>query len=226
MCFSATASFGAGAVLVPLGLLAMAQARKTDRRYLLLAAFPALFGYQQIFEGFLWQSLDGPEGFSRFSALAFLLFAYLLWPALTPLAAYRVEDRPALRRIFLGLSVFGGLFGLTLYVPLLVRPDWLDIGMARGSIVYESRLVYEGLVSTTVLRLVYAGVICLPLLACTARGVRSFGVLVTLSVVLGFLFATYAFTSVWCYLAAVVSAYLAIAMLRLPGRGGSRTSVL
>ncbi|MCE6950795.1 hypothetical protein LAZ29_07615 [Cereibacter sphaeroides] len=225
MCFSATASFGAGAVLVPLGILAMAQARKTDRRFLLLAAFPALFGYQQIFEGFLWQSLDGSGGFSRTAALAFLLFAYLLWPVLTPLAAFRVEDRPALRRIFLGLAVLGGLYGLSLYAPLLVRADWLGIGLARGSIVYESRLVYDGLVSTTVLRLVYAALICMPLLACTAHGVRFFGVLVTLSVVLGFLFATYAFTSIWCYLAAAVSGYLAVAMLRLPRRTDSRKPV-
>jgi hypothetical protein len=46
--------------------------------------------------------------------------------------------------------------------------------------------------------------------------VRTFGVLVTLSVAVSFRFAAYAFTSVWCYLAAVVSAYVVFMMFRLP----------
>jgi hypothetical protein len=61
---------------------------------LLFAAFPALFGVQQLFEGWLWLSLaEGPEEASRLPAMSFLFFAYLLWLAVTPLAAFLVEDR-------------------------------------------------------------------------------------------------------------------------------------
>ena len=223
MCFSATASFVAGAVLIPLGGVAIELAWKTDRRYLTLAAFPVLFGVQQIVEGLLWRSLDDPaRPASHAAAMIFLLFAYLLWLILTPLAAFLVEDRRWLRRACLGLTIFGGVYGLSLFAPLLVNPDWLIVELARGSIIYDTRLIYDGVVSKTVLRITYAGVICLPLLASSAPGVRIFGILVTLSVLLAFLFATYAFTSIWCYLAAVVSAYVAFMMFRLSSRSGGR----
>lgn len=223
MCFSATASFVAGGILIPLGGVALTQAWKTDRRYLLLAAFPALFGIQQVFEGFLWRSMDGPGvPASHAAAMAYLLFAYLLWPVLTPLAVFLIEDRTWLRRVFLGVTVFGGAYGLLLFVPLVVNPDWLSVELARNSILYNPQPFYGDLVSNTVLRVIYAAVICLPLLASTAPGVRVFGVLVALSVLLAFLFATYAFTSIWCYSAAVVSAYIAVMMFRLPSPVGAR----
>lgn len=86
----------------------------------------------------------------------------------------------------------------------------------RGSNVYETRLIYDDAVSKTVLRVIYSAVICLPLLAASTLGVRAFGMLVTLSVLVAFLFATYAFTSIWCYLAAVVSANIVFMLFRLP----------
>lgn len=124
--------------------------------------------------------------------------------------------------MFLGVTTFGAAYGLSLFAPLLVNPDWLTVDLARGSILYDTRLIYDGAVSKTVLRVTYAGVICLPLLASTAPGVRFFGVLVTLSVLAAFLFATYAFTSIWCYFAAVVSAWIAFMMFRLPDRAELR----
>lgn len=219
MCFSATASFVAGGALIPLGGVALMQAWKTDRRYLTLAAFPALFGVQQIFEGYLWRSIDDPGvPTSHAAAMAFLLFAYLFWLILTPLAVYFLEERAWLRRIFLGVAVFGGVYGLSLFAPLVVNPDWLVVELVRNSILYNTQLIYDDVVSKTLLRVTYAAVICLPLLACTAPGVRTFGVLITLSVIVAFLFATYAFVSIWCYLAAVVSAYIVFMMFRLPSR--------
>lgn len=224
MCFSSTASFVAGGVLIPLGGVALAQAWRTDRRYLVLAAFPVLFGVQQIVEGVLWRSLDDPGlPVSHAAAMVFLFFAYLLWLVLTPLAVFLVEERVWLRRVFLGVAVFGAAYGLSLFVPLLVNPDWLTVDLARNSILYDTRLIHDDVVSKTVLRVAYAGMICLPLLACTAPGVRVFGVLVTLSVLVAFLFATHAFTSIWCYFAAVVSAWITIMVFRLSHRGGHRT---
>jgi hypothetical protein len=225
MCFSATASFVAGGVLIPIGGIALMRAWRTDRRYLSLAAFPTLFGAQQIVEGYLWRSIDDPGvAVSHTAAMAFLLFAYLLWLVLTPLAVFFLEERTWLRHVFLGVTVFGGAYGLSLFVPLLVNPDWLSIELARNSILYNTQLIYDDVVSKTVLRVTYAAVICLPLLASTAPGVRTFGVLVTVSVLLAFLFAAYAFTSIWCYLAAVVSAYIALMMFRLPSHSGSRVA--
>jgi hypothetical protein len=88
----------------------------------------------------------------------------------------------------------------------------------RNSIQYDTRLIYDDFGSVTVLRLAYAALICLPLLACTAYGVRTFGVLITVSVIVTFLFSAYAFTSVWCYFAALLSGYVVFLMFRLPSR--------
>jgi hypothetical protein len=217
MCFSATASFAAGAILIPAGAVALAQAWRGDRRYLLLAAFPALFGVQQMFEGWLWLSLaQGAGGDFRLPAMGFLFFAYLFWLVATPLAALLVEATRWRRRAFLAMAAFGMAYGLSLYAPLLITPEWLELGVVRGSVVYVTRLIYGDAVPVPLLRLTYATVICLPLLASSVPAVRTFGVLVTLSVVVSFWFAAYAFTSVWCYLAAVVSAYVVLMMFRLP----------
>lgn len=226
MCFSATASFVAGVALIPLGGVALLQAWKVDRRYLTLAAFPTLFGIQQIFEGYLWRSIDDPGmAVSHAAAMAFLFFAYLLWLILAPLAVFFVEDRAWLRRAFLGVAVFGGVYGLSLFLPLVFRPDWLSVELARNSILYNTQLIYDDVVSKTILRVTYAAVICLPLLASTASGVRTFGVLITLSVIVAFLFAVYAFTSIWCYFAAVLSGYIVFMMFRLPSRSQRMATV-
>jgi len=49
MCFSATASFSAGAILLGLGTLTLKSARRP--RELVLAAIPLLFAIQQLIEG-------------------------------------------------------------------------------------------------------------------------------------------------------------------------------
>jgi hypothetical protein len=106
-----------------------------------------------------------------------------------------VDERIWLRRVFLGVTAFGAAYGLSLFAPLLINPDWLTVDCARGAILYDTRLIHDDVVRKTVLRTTYAAVIRLPLLASTAPGVRFFGALVTLSVLVAFLFAPYAFTS-------------------------------
>ena len=65
-------------------------------------------------------------------------------------------------------------------------------------------------------RAIYAAIICIPLLLSSVAQVRVFGWLILGSVVFGFLFLSYAFTSVWCFLAAVLSAYIYVVLRRTP----------
>ena len=62
MCFSATASFTAAAVLLPSGVLSVYRAWRGDRRYLALSALPLLFGLQQLFDGMVWRAGDVGDG--------------------------------------------------------------------------------------------------------------------------------------------------------------------
>jgi hypothetical protein len=209
MCFSATASFAASAILTPVGIYTLARSYGADRRYLALAAFPLLFGIQQATEGFEWLALEEaalPD--IHTAALGFLFFAYFLWPLMVPLSAYFVEENHHRRGFFALLSLVGGLYGLSLYFPLLLNEDWLAVQLVQGSILYQPTLIYDGVIPRTGLRIFYAAIIGLALLFSTVKTVRIFGVIVLISVIAGFLFFAYAFTSIWCFLAAILSIYV------------------
>lgn len=220
MCFSATASFTAATVLMPVAAYTIGTAWKADRRYLGFAVFPLFFGIQQFLEGGIWLGIEQPDTASvHLYALGFLFFAYFVWPFLVPFAAFLIEPVKQRRQVFLGLSVFGFLLGVSLFVPLLFNPDWVPLRVVNYSIDYNSRLIWEGIVPYTVIRVVYAGIVCLPLLFSSERQIRIFGVIITLSVIAGFAFAQYAFTSVWCFMAAIVSGYILFAMRSVSRRG-------
>ena len=219
MCFSANASFAASAVLVPAGLYTLARSFRVDKRYLVLAAYPLLFGIQQAAEGFEWLAIAAGEFPNiQAAALAFLFFAYFLWPLVVPLSAFFVEENRSRRMFFLLLSIIGGLYGASLYFPLLLNEGWLAVQVVKGSILYEPVLVYDDFIPRTGLRIIYAAIIGLALLFSSVERVRIFGVIILLSVIVGFLFFAYAFTSIWCFLAAVLSIYVLYIVQRIPMR--------
>lgn len=213
MCFSATASFTTAAVLTPVAVYTIGTALKTDRRYLGFAVFPLFFSIQQALEGGLWMEIGkaDPER-SHLYAMGFLFFAYFIWPFLVPFAAFLIEQHRNRRVVFLVLSAIGFLLGMSLFAPLLFNPDWVPLRIVRHSIDYNSQLIWEGILPNSVIRVIYASIVCLPLLFSSEKHIRIFGVIITLSVIAGFAFADYAFTSVWCFMAAIVSGYLLLVM--------------
>jgi hypothetical protein len=230
MCFNAAASFAASAVLIPAGIHTFRIARAADLRWLPLAAFPLLFGIQQALEGVLWLALGDPLGrivgvpppaTAPLMALGFLGFAYVLWPTLVPVAARSVETGPRRRLLFGLLAVAGAAGGLYIYLPLLFNPDWLGVGILGGSILYEPKILLASALSAPLGRGLYALVVLVPLLASSEPLVRRFGLLIFLSVVLSAVAYGYAFVSVWCFFAAVLSAWLGV---RLPERLGGQVS--
>ncbi|MED5468647.1 MAG: hypothetical protein VX542_00065, partial [Cyanobacteriota bacterium] len=87
MCFSASASFTAAAVLMPLGLYTHHLASEANRPgYKPLALVPFFFGLQQFIEGFLWVGLDNGdavaapiEPLTTITSVGFLFFSYFFW---------------------------------------------------------------------------------------------------------------------------------------------------
>ena len=68
MCFSATASFSAGALLLGIGTLTLRSALATRQRHALpFAAIPMLFAMQQLIEGVIW--LTFAEEVTRINAV-------------------------------------------------------------------------------------------------------------------------------------------------------------
>jgi hypothetical protein len=220
MCFNATSSFVAAAILVPAGILASQSARHGDGRYRLLAAFPLLFGIQQSLEGLLWLELaEGVsidlQGMAQAGALAFLFFAYFLWPCLVPLAASQLEPQRWRRRLFATTAVLGGLLGASLFLPLVVNPDWIQVTLIRGSILYHPRMIHDPYLYREFGRALYALVVTLPLIMSSDTMVRQFGALIIASMIVSAMAFGYAFVSIWCFFAALLSVYLA---LRLPAQ--------
>ncbi len=216
MCFSAVASFTASALLVSVGAYCVKKASDTDKRYLTLASVPFLFGVQQTFEGGLWLAIDDSvELRINRMALGFLFFADFLWPFLIPLAAAFVEGNIRKRDIFLSFSFLGGLFGLSLFLPLLFHPDWLSVEIIRGSIHYRLVQVYDAIVPKPGVRIIYAIIVATPLLASSVRNIRILGALLLTSIFISTLLFSYAFVSVWCFLAGIISLYIFSIMNRL-----------
>lgn len=219
MCFSATASFTTAALLLPVAAYTISTALKTDRRYLGFAIFPLFFGIQQILEGSLWIEIgQSNSAHSHIYALGFLFFAYLVWPFLVPFAAFLIEPRRNRKTAFLALSALGLLLGISLFVPLLFNPEWVPLRVVKYSIDYNSRLIWEGIAPYSVMRITYASIVCLPLLASSEKQIRFFGVIIALSVIVGFAFADYAFTSIWCFMAAISSIWILFMMRTLRRR--------
>ena len=209
MCFSATASFAAAAVLIPAGIYSIKKSSELSQPYWALAMLPLLFGLQQLLEGGVWLSVRaGEAGYARALALGFLLFSHVFWLAWVPYSSYLTELSPRLRRAFLLITFFGVLFGVSMYVPLLFNEDWLTVSIVKHSIDYQLEFIFDPFVSQRLVTAVYATVILVPLMLSSDSYHRMLGVLILLSSLVTGVFFSWVFVSVWCYFAALISIYI------------------
>jgi hypothetical protein len=217
MCFSPEASFGLGAVLLPAGMCCVRFAARWNTPWLPLALTPLLFGVQQMSEGLVWVGLRAQDPvLVRSASLVFLFFGLALWPFWMPVAAGCIEARPAARRVWFAMAVLGLVWFILLYLPILHNPDrYLTTRVEHHSIVYDYREVpVVRAVPPELFRLLYALIGGLPLLACSDGRVRVFGLLLGGSAIVTRLLFVYAFASVWCFFAAVLTLYLCHALTR------------
>lgn len=208
MCFSATASFTAAAVLLPAGGFSVGRAWRSDRRYLALAALPFLFGVQQAFEGLVWRAgaVGDPRGVAAFS-LGYMFFSWLAWPVWTPLAAYFLE--PVRRRPFyLVIAVAGGMLGGLQYVPYFAHQGWLVTRFLPHAVSYEGTELLDFIIGREATYGIYLAVVIGPLLLSSARDVKVFGILVALVLAVTYAFFQFAYVSVFCFGGALMSLYL------------------
>lgn len=197
MCFSATASFSAGAFLLGFGTVTLKSAR--SRRERPFAAIPLLFAIQQLSEGVIWSTF-GVQGqvFNAAATYVYSFFSHVLWPIYVPVAALLLEPSMLRRRALLafaaaGLAVGAYLLYSLVAFPIVARPTGQHIEYVSPHFFATATMVVY-LMSTTLSPLVSSH-----------RTVRAFGLLALLSFAAAYGFYSTWFISIWCFLAALLS---------------------
>lgn len=211
MCFSATASFTLFGALVPLGIYSIAKAHQSKGGWVPFAVYPLAFGLQQGLEGFVWLGLqDGNDTMVCVASRGYLFFSHFFWLAWVPFSVWMIETNPLRKRLLAVLSAIGFFYGLSIMVPSVLLRDWLHMELINQSLEYNTTLIYEGFINRTALRLFYAAIVVGALVLSSHRPVRIFAGLVAVSLAGTYVFFAYAFISVWCFFAAILSVYLVV----------------
>lgn len=211
MCFSATASFASGGLLLGLGTLTLRTARHA--RQVPFAAIPLLFAVQQLSEGVIWWTFshDAPL-LNSVMTHVFSFFSHVLWPVFIPLAVLLMEA-PGWRRTALAVVVaIGAAVGAYLLYMLFEFP--VASQPAGQHIEYVSPHFFAAVTMT-----LYLIATTVSLLLSTHLRVRVFGAASMLAFAVAY--ASYArwFISVWCFFAALLSVlvYFHLAAQRVSG---------
>jgi hypothetical protein len=216
MCFSANASFVASAVLIPAGVYCLATAARKDPDYLPLSAIPAVFAIQQFFEALVWVGMRRQdERLVAIAALGFLFFALVFWPVWGPFSASAIEPGKRLSAALSALALLGLCGGLIVFVPLVMH-----VGISGHSIQYRfEKLQLFRAVPQSVWQVLYVLIIASPLAVRVNPRHVTFNVLLVLTAGVTHAYYWYAYTSVWCFFAALLSAYLCRLFQKLPVKG-------
>ncbi|WP_454656204.1 DUF6629 family protein [Bosea beijingensis] len=208
MCLSAEVSFAAAGILIPSGALAAFHAWRRDRRYLAIGTLPLLFGLQQLLEGFVWTAGEAGDArlLSQYSLL-YMFLTWIVWPIWVPISAYFIESG-ARRNLTLLFVVAGAMLGGLQYVPYFAHEGWLATSFLEWAVRYQDINLLDFIVRREVTYTVYVVVVIAPFLLVRDWSVKIFGLLIGTVLIITYVFFSYAYISVFCFGAAIVSAYL------------------
>lgn len=200
MCFSATASFGAAAVLGSIGVVSLRKASGPNQ--IPFALVPILFSLQQVSEGVLWLSLSHANllVWKEPATYFFLFFAQFLWTWWIPWSLYKMEH-DSLRKKLLYVTFFLGLccsaiLGYRLYLYGVYA------GIEHHHIRYDIGTTKALMVMSSIL---YVISILVPFFISSTARIKVPGVLLVVSILVTRFFYTDYFISVWCFFAALLS---------------------
>ncbi len=210
MCFSATASFTAGACLLFAGAAAMNQSQSTPQKA--LSTIPVFFGLQQLSEGLLWMALTNPAyaQLERFATYTFLIFAQLVWPIVIPLSMYLFEEHRERKRVIKGLLITGVLTSLALGWGMWHYPVSTMVTSHHIEYRLDSPLSNRWFSGITYL----AAAVVSPFFS-SIKPLRFVGLFLLLSYIASRLFYFTYLISVWCFFAAILSVLIIVIIRRL-----------
>jgi len=201
MCYSPTASFVSAAIIGTIGIATIRHVRQP--KALLFGAVPLLFSLHQFTEGLVWLGLQGRIGPIGRDHVAFLftLYAQGILPFLMPLAVALMEPQGWRRKVIFGLSAIGAVAAAWDAYGLIFLP--LQCFVDHNAIAYRNEMTGSLFIS-----LLYILATCGALLLSSYKPVRLYGALNIVALSIVQLVRAYAFASVWCFYAALMSVIL------------------
>lgn len=207
MCFSATASFGAAAILGTIGVVSLKKVREPSQ--IMFAAIPLVFAIQQACEGVVWLSFM-QAGFQpwRITAMySFLFFAQILWPLWIPVSFYLLETGKTSRKWQMAIIVAGGIVSLITTYRLFMFQTSVEI--LSHHIVYNIEAPHIYVIICNVL---YFIATIIPGLVSANRSMKILSLLLFGSLVFSKIFYELYFISVWCFFGALLSVVIVYMM--------------
>ncbi|WP_206455824.1 DUF6629 family protein [Aurantimonas marina] len=216
MCLSAPVSFAASVFLVGGGAFASWKAVQINTRYLPVALMPLFAGFQQFMEGNVWWGVNTGDSFTvLWGAMGFIFFTWFMWPIWIPFSVYVLEPPESPRkRLFLAFTVIGVAFGLALYIPHAIYPDWISVTVNRDSLAYEGTMLLDYMMPRWVTYVIYLFLIIAPPLMSRYLHMRYFGLTIIAVVAVDIWFLRYAYISFFCLLAGLGTLHLIYIILR------------
>lgn len=200
MCFSASASFGAGIVLAVIGVATIKKA--THPSQIVFASIPLIFCVQLITEGFLWLALANRSSplLQQFTTYTFLSFAQIVWPFYVPLAIFLLEKkdkRKVVSKILLGIGSI-----VSLYLTFCLMSFHVEARIIGYHISYQQDYPavfgnYCGVfyVIATIAPSFFSGI----------KRMWYLGAAILISYIMTEIFYTDYIVSVWCFFASIIS---------------------
>ncbi|BAU55068.1 DUF6629 family protein [Mucilaginibacter gotjawali] len=210
MCFSAGASFGAGAVLAIVGITAVKQSCNPSQ--LPFAFIPLIFAVQQVTEGFVWLSLSNPADIFLLkpATFIFLTFAYVVWPAWVPFSILLLEKNPKRKNILSAILAIGLVVSIYLAHRLLTQH--IHAGISGMHIVYDLGTPGYLLHYSAIL---YFAATVLPGFISGTNKMWIFGSSIAIAYFVTRIFFQNYELSVWCFFAAIISSVVFTVILGL-----------
>lgn len=202
MCFSANASFAAAGGLAIIGAATLAE--RPSPRMILLAATPLIFAAHQAIEGFVWLGLEA-GAVSQALIKTWVFIAEVFWPTFVPLAVFMLTPGPRRRRGIFALLITGVIVS-AYFLSILIRNDFA-VTAVHHNLHYASQEP-----AAHSLRGLYLLATVAPLLVARERFVHAFGLAVLAGAIVTEIFFSHAGPSVWCFFAALASAFAWLAI--------------
>lgn len=217
MCFSASASFGAGAILSVIGIVSLKKVQQPSQ--IPFATIPLIFAAQQITEGVLWLALSNPVYSSAeiFCTNVFIFFAQVVWPVWVPFAIIKLhkkENRKWAEKVLVGVGTT-----VSFYLAYCLMNYEIKASILGMHISYEQ--VYPKVLSK------YSGVLYIiativPPFFSKIKYMWTLGLSIFISYIVTTIFYEDYIVSVWCFFASIISITVAVVMNQM--RSSDNTS--